>query len=107
MVEGDIGEVSQTKREYWRKLLDEQAENGQSIRAFCRERKVSEPSFHWWRKRLREDRTVRFALLEAGSADGVGVMAQLELVLRTGERLRIGNGVDSAALRAVLDAVRA
>jgi len=99
--------VAQTKREYWRKLLDEQAHSGQSIRSFCRERKLSEPSFHWWRKRLREDQTVRFALLEAGSADGTGVVLPLELLLRTGERLRIGNGVDAATLRAVLGAVRA
>lgn len=50
---------------------------------------------------------MRFALLEAGSADGTGVVLPLELLLRTGERLRIGNGVDAATLRAVLDAVRA
>jgi hypothetical protein len=30
----------------------------------------------------------------------------LELVLKTGERLRIGAGVDASALRLVLDAVR-
>jgi hypothetical protein len=99
--------VPQTKREYWRKVIAEQAESGQPIRAYCRERKLSEPSFHWWRKRLREDRTVRFALLEAGSADGTVVTPQLELLLRTGERLRIGNGVDPATLQALLDAVRA
>lgn len=33
--------------------------------------------------------------------------AALELVLMTGERLRIGTGVDSATLRAVLDVLRA
>ena len=32
--------------------------------------------------------------------------AALELVLTTGERLRIGAGVDAAALRTVLDMVR-
>jgi hypothetical protein len=31
----------------------------------------------------------------------------LELVLATGKRLRIGTGVDSATLRAVLDVLRA
>jgi hypothetical protein len=99
--------VSQTKREYWRKIIAEQVESRGPIRAFCRERKSSEHSFHWWRRRLREDRTVRFALLDTGSADFADVMPPLELLLRTGERLRIGSGVDTATLRAVLDAVRA
>ena len=98
--------MAQTKREYWRKVIGEQLENGQPIRAFCRERELSEASFHWWRKQLRKDRTVQFALLDP-SADGNGVMPRLELVLRTGERLRIGNGVDTTTLRVVLDAVRA
>ena len=30
----------------------------------------------------------------------------LELILATGDRLRIGNGVDATTLRMVLDAVR-
>lgn len=99
--------MSQTKREYWRKLIAEQTETGQPIRAFCRERKLSEHSFHWWRRQLRDDRPVRFALLEASASNATGPMPPLELLLKTGERLRIGNGVDNATLRAVLDAVRA
>jgi len=98
--------VSQTKREYWRKLIAEQTESGQPIRAFCRERKLSEHSFHWWRRQLRDNRPVRFALLEARAPNATGAMP-LELLLKTGERLCIGNGVDSATLRVVLDAVRA
>ena len=99
--------MSQTKREYWQKIIAEQAESRRQIRAFCRERKLSEHSFHRWRRQLREDRTVGFAMLEARSADSADVMPPLELLLRTGERRRIGNGVDAATLRAVLDAVRA
>jgi hypothetical protein len=59
-------------------------------------------------KRLGEEGPVRFALVERG-----GVLreptteASLELVLATGERLRIGAGVDGATLRTVLDALRA
>jgi hypothetical protein len=45
---------------------------------------------------------VRFALLEtkAATADAAPT---IELVLSTGERLRIGNGVDAATLRLLLD----
>lgn len=100
-----IGEVVKTKREYWAKLLAEQEASGDRIRPFCRERGIGEHSFYQWRKRLREDQTVRFAVLEAKPADGEPAPA-LELVLANGERLRIGAGVDGATLRLVLDAVR-
>jgi hypothetical protein len=51
---------------------------------------------------------VRFALVER-SARRPERMAEagLELVLASGERLRIGSGVDTATLRAVLDVLRA
>ena len=51
---------------------------------------------------------MRFALVERGAASA-GTVAEpaLELVLNTGERLRIGAGVDQTALRTVLAALRA
>ena len=51
---------------------------------------------------------VRFALVER-SVRRPERMAEpaLELVLATGERLRIGGDVDTATLRAVLDVLRA
>jgi hypothetical protein len=48
---------------------------------------------------------VRFALLETKTT-GAEMPSVLELVLGSGERLRIGTGVDAATLRLVLDAVR-
>ena len=44
---------------------------------------------------------MQFALLKT-----VTSAATLELILASGERLRIGNGVDEATFRLVLDAVR-
>ena len=97
--------MSETRRESWSKLIAEQQTSGQPVRLFCRERGITEPSFYYWRKRLRESGTVRFALLQtkAATADATPAM---ELVLSTGERLRIVNGVDAATVRLVLDAVR-
>jgi transposase-like protein len=98
--------VSETTREYWSRQIAEQEASGQAVRACCRERDIGEHSFYQWRKRLREDPTpVRFALLETKAA-GSELPAALELVLTTGERLLIGNGVNAAVLRLVLDAVR-
>jgi len=51
---------------------------------------------------------MRFALVETGGTwRELAAEATLELVLTTGERLRIGAGVEPAALRKVLEALRA
>ncbi len=100
-----IEEVRETKREYWSKLIAEQEASGQPARPFCRERGIGDHSFYMWRKRLRQDETVRFALLETKAPIST-TGPSLELVLSSGERLRIGNGVEAATLRLVLDAVR-
>jgi hypothetical protein len=97
--------VSETKREYWSKLIAEQEASGQKVRPFCRERNVGEHSFYQWRKKRGQNETVRFALLETKTTS-TEMPAALELVLASGERLRIGNQVNAAALRLVLDAVR-
>jgi transposase-like protein len=97
--------VSETRREYWSKLIAEQEASGQAVQPFCRGRGITERSFYYWRKRLRENGTVRFALLETKAATADAAPA-IELVLSTGECLRIANGVDAATLRLVLDAVR-
>ena len=73
---------------------------------FCKEQGLTEQSFYFWRRRLREQEPVRFALIERGAAQPAAEQA-LELVLVTGERLRIGTGVDATALRTVLEALRA
>ncbi len=98
--------VREKRRKYWQKLIAEQAASGQKIRPFCQDRGIGEHSFYQWRKRLRQDKPVRFALLEAKLATTTGTDSPLELVLRNGERLRIGNGVDAATLRTVIEAVR-
>lgn len=97
--------MSETKRDYWSKLIGEQEASGQKVRPFCRERGIGEYSFYQWRKRLRGNQAVRFAVLETKTASPEAPAA-LELMLNGGERLRIGAGVDEATLRLVLDAVR-
>ena len=97
--------MSETKREYWNKLIGEQEASGQKARPFCRERGIGEHSFYQWRKRLQENQTVRFAVIET-KAPSAEMPAALELMLSGGERLRIGAGVDAATLQLVLDAVR-
>jgi len=61
------------------------------------ERGLTQCSFYAWRKRLREGGPVRFALVERGRlGQEAAAEVSLELVLATGERLRIGAGVDGS-----------
>jgi hypothetical protein len=98
--------MSTGKPEYWRKLIAEQESGGQKAGPFCRERGITEASFYYWRKRLRKRESVQFALLEARPTDTGSTTCAFELVLTSGERLRIGSEVDEAALRTVLEIVR-
>jgi transposase len=99
---------SAARNEYWRERIAEQERSGISVKEFCEDRSLTEQSFYVWRKRLRKQQPMRFALLETGLAcQQPGREADLEVVLATGERLRIGAGVDSRVLRAVLEALRA
>jgi transposase len=95
------------KADEWADRIAAQQRSGMSVKQFCKEQGLTEYSFYAWRKRLEESGPVRFALVER-SARRQECTAEpvLELVLATGERLRIGTGVDTATLRIVLDALR-
>lgn len=93
--------MTDQKREFWSKRIAEQEASGQTIRAFCKEHGVGDHCFYYWRKRLQTSEPVQFALLKT-----VASAAPLELILTSGEQLRIWNGVDAATFRLVLDVVR-
>src|SRR5689334_24131231 len=95
------------KAEEWAERIAAQQRSGISVKQFCKERGLTEYSFYAWRKRLQQRGPV-FALVERSARrQDRAPDAVLELVLATGARLRIGNGVDAATLRTVLDALRA
>jgi hypothetical protein len=102
------GASASAKADQWRERLAEHRRSGLTVKQFCQQRGITQWSFYAWRKRLRDQGTVRFALVERGSIRPEQAPASgLELILTTGERLRIGAGVDCVTLRAVLDALRA
>ncbi len=102
------------KQKYWKKMIREAARSDMSISEFCRQRRLKEKQFYWWRRKLRRspDRAMRSSKAKGKQAsfalvsDGDGsVDAGIELLLGDGRRLRISKGVDEATLRAVLAAV--
>ena len=45
---------SASKEELWRLLVEQQRRSGLGVRAFCRQKAISEPSFYAWRKELQK-----------------------------------------------------
>jgi len=91
----------------WAERIAAQRGSGVSVKQFCKEKGLTECSFYAWRKRLQESGPMRFALVERSSRRQERTAeAMLELVLATGEHLRISPGVDIATLRTVLEVLR-
>jgi transposase-like protein len=97
--------TSTSRQKKWQELIRQQGQSKLSVSAFCRQHGFSDQSFYNWRKRLAVDQPVRFALVEANPS-GADRLAALELILASGDRLRIAPGTDAATLRAVLDVLR-
>jgi hypothetical protein len=97
-----------SKADQWAERIAAQQRAGISVKQFCKEQGLTEYCFYTWRKRLQQTRPVRFALVDRSPRrQERAAEAALELVLATGERLRISAGVDAATLRTVLDLLRA
>jgi len=107
MAEAIIEEKRPTKTDEWRERIADQERSSLSVKQFCKERGLAECCFYTWRKRLRDTEPVRFALVERAAQRERVTGVPLELVLASGERLRISSGVDGATLRTVLQALRA
>ena len=92
----------------WQGLIREQQQSRLSVSAFCRRHGFSDQSFYNWRRRLTadgKDEPVRFALVDTNASEG-DPLTPLELILASGDRLRIAPGTDLTTLRTVLSVLR-
>ena len=98
-----------SKERFWGKQVRRWRGSGLSVRAFCAEQGLSEPSFYVWRRRLvqREATALQFVPVTvtpepriATAADGLA--GAVELILGAGRRLRIGPGFDGPTLARLL-----
>ena len=113
------------KERFWRGVLQEQADNRETIRTFCDKRKLSEPQFYRWRRELkyrdgetgggRRKRSSRagekpkpFALVSYPSGEGVSRgpgPGCVEVVLENGRRVCVGRGVGAKELGEIVGAL--
>ena len=95
------------KADEWAERIAAQQRGGMSVKQFCKEQGLTEYSFYAWRKRLQGSGPVRFALVERSARRQERTAEPvLELVLATGELLRISPGVDITTLRTALGVLR-
>jgi transposase-like protein len=107
MKETSTQQRTASRIEYWREQVVQQERSGLRVKQFCETHGITEQSFYVWRKRLRKEPSLRFALVEAKPEEQeLAGDAGLELMFSKGERLRIGRGADLALLRRVLDVLR-
>jgi transposase-like protein len=100
---------SSSKERFWRRMVRRCRNSGLSVRAFCEEHGLSEPSFYAWRRSLaaRDEAAVRFVPVQVTPSPQPTTMADgsagaVELVLSAGRRLRIGPGFDGPTLTRLL-----
>jgi len=98
-------EAVSTTQKRWAELIRQQTQSNLSVSAFCRSHGISDQSFYNWRKRLAGTEPVRFALVEA-NAPVPGATQSVELILLSGDRLRIAPGTDAETLRTVLNVLQ-
>lgn len=111
--------------ELWRRLFDEHRKSGLTVKAFCRAGKLSEPSFYWWRRKLREletdpglggnilpvkivDNQPPVETQEAGPLDtkpGGGLTGGVQIVTPGGFYLRIDSATSIEELASLLHAI--
>ena len=98
----------------WRKLVSEQVRSGQSVAAFCGERRLFAPHFFAWKKRLRQaatprqlqgDEAAQFVEVKLVAAASTAGDSRVEIRLQNGRSLLLGPGFDAPHLRALLAVV--
>jgi hypothetical protein len=98
-----------TLERLWRRRLSAWQRSGLTGREFCRRESLSEPSFYGWRRELARRDRVRAAAKRPPAFVPVHVVATeaLEVMVGSGQVVRVGPGFDAAHLRAVVAALEA
>ena len=110
------------KEQFWRRIVAGQADSGLSIRRYCLDRGVKEPSFFAWRKELarrdaaankgrarsqatgRRPAPLRFAQVQIAPGELAGGGC-IEIILPAGVRIRVPRGACQDTLSDVLGAL--
>jgi hypothetical protein len=106
------------KEAYWQQKLDQHRQSGFSIRAFCREHKLTETAFYFWRRELarrqagrcwkRDRRDALFVPVRlAMETQPATLGSRIEIELARGRRIHLTPPVDKQALCDILSVMEA
>jgi transposase len=105
-------ESKNDQRQFWQMAIETWQSSGLSIRRFCKQEGLSEPSFYSWRKRLTqvdEPDADKEAVSQSEPFIQVSLPTEkhggLELVFSSGHTLRISSPADTQTLTTVLSAL--
>ena len=100
------------QQQFWQMVLETFKSGGLSVRQFCQKEGLSEASFYTWRKKLtKSDESAEDEQKDASSSAFIEVSmpknnpAALELILSSGNTLKINSGADCKILTNVLSAL--
>jgi len=102
------GERYSGKERFWRDMVRRWRHSGQTVRAFCAEHGLSEPSFYSWRRIIAErdqpgDAPKDLpAFVPVRVAPDSAATSVLEVVAGPGRVIRVPVGFDAATLRNLL-----
>jgi len=111
---GRVRECGGDQEQFWRMALETWQASGLSIRQFCRQEGLSEPQFYLWRKKLsgsgitdaaHQDEPRHEAFIEVALPKNSDIA--IELLLTSGNIVRIPCGADTATLSNVMSALHA
>jgi transposase len=110
---GKVRETDGDQEQFWRMAIETWRTSGLSIRQFCRQEGLSEPQFYVWRKKLSvggitdpaHDEPRQEAFIEVALPKNSDVA--IEVLLTSGNMVRIPLGADSATLSNVMSALHA
>lgn len=103
------------QQQFWQMVMEtfKSSPDGIGVRNFCKQEGLSEPAFYSWRKKLtKSDEPKKDKQKDANSSAFIEVSMpsekphSLELLLSSGNSLRIGSGTDSQTLSNVITALR-
>lgn len=101
------------QQQFWEMVIDTWQSSDLSVRQFCKQEGLSEPSFYSWRKKLAKcDKPEDGKVKEPAPSDFIAISlpdshsAGLELILSSGNTLRITPATDSKTLASVISALQ-
>lgn len=87
----------------WERLLKEQRASGKTIRAWCREQKVRENRFYYWRKKLQPAKTSNKQQVQWLPIETAETKPCTKVIVHLGEaRIEIPRNFDRFQLREII-----